>query len=171
VQGARLPLPPPLSTVPMRQTSPAPTARTGVTKRSMFSLRTGASTRVYFVEKRAEDYHRLGLVFTGLMLAVFLSALDQVRVTFADSPLFITLLQTIVATALPTIIADLGGGNLYSWVGSAYLLAAASLSPLYGRLSDIVGRKPILYGGIVIFLVSFLNAIVKSVPTLTKPFS
>jgi MFS family permease len=42
--------------------------------------------------------------------------------------------QTIVATALPTIIADLGGGNLYSWVGSAYLLAAASLAPLYGKV-------------------------------------
>ncbi|EEB93768.1 hypothetical protein MPER_07536, partial [Moniliophthora perniciosa FA553] len=60
---------------------------------------------------------------------------------------------TIVATALPTIVSDLGGGRNYSWVGTAYLLAAAALSPLYGKLSDIIGRKPILYGCIVIFLI------------------
>ncbi|KAG6814514.1 hypothetical protein H0H92_000039 [Tricholoma furcatifolium] len=80
---------------------------------------------------------------------------------------------TIVATALPTIVSELGGGNNYSWVGryllqqilhnpllmravleySAYLLAAASLSPLYGKLSDLIGRKPILYATILIFLV------------------
>lgn len=81
--------------------------------------------------------NRLGVVFIGLMLTVFLAALDQ----------------TIVATALPTIVENLGGGQNYSWVGSAYLLAAASLSPLYGKLSDLIGRKPILYSSIIIFLV------------------
>ncbi|KAJ7595119.1 major facilitator superfamily domain-containing protein [Mycena floridula] len=90
---------------------------------------------------RDQDTHvlpknRLPIVFSGLMLCIFLAALDQ----------------TIVATALPTIIQDLGGGKNYSWVGSAYLLAAASLSPLYGKLSDIVGRKPILYASIGCFL-------------------
>ncbi|KAG6851242.1 hypothetical protein H0H93_011678 [Arthromyces matolae] len=63
------------------------------------------------------------------------------------------LILTIVATALPTIVSQLGGGNNYSWVGSAYLLAAAGLSPLYGKLSDLIGRKPILYATIVLFLV------------------
>ncbi|THU87242.1 MFS general substrate transporter, partial [Dendrothele bispora CBS 962.96] len=81
--------------------------------------------------------NNLPVVFLGFMCSVFLSAMDQ----------------TIVATALPTIVSDLGGGKNYSWVGSAYLLAAATLSPLYGKLSDIVGRKPILYGSIIIFLI------------------
>jgi MFS family permease len=75
------------------------------------------------------------------MLAVFLSALDQVSMHWYSGLLHrLSTAQTIVATALPTIVKDIGGGSLYSWVGSAYLLAAASLSPLYGRLSDIVGK-------------------------------
>lgn len=81
--------------------------------------------------------NRLGIVFFGLCACVFLAAIDQ----------------TIVATALPTIVGQLGGGEQYSWVGSAYLLAAASISPLYGKLSDLIGRKPILYSSIVIFLI------------------
>ncbi|KAH9951233.1 major facilitator superfamily domain-containing protein [Amylocystis lapponica] len=80
--------------------------------------------------------NRLWIVFLGLMACIFLSALDQ----------------TIVATALPTIVAKIGGGKDYSWVGSAYLLAAAALSTVYGKISDIVGRKPVLYGAIAIFL-------------------
>ncbi|KAF7323088.1 MFS domain-containing protein [Mycena chlorophos] len=78
-------------------------------------------------------------------------------------------LQTIVATALPTIVSELGGGSEYrcvedaslmslshassSWVGSAYLLAGATLAPLYGKLSDILGRKPLLYSCIITFLI------------------
>ncbi|KAK0210903.1 MFS general substrate transporter [Desarmillaria ectypa] len=81
--------------------------------------------------------NRLPIVFFGFMACVFLSAIDQ----------------TIVATALPTIVEELGDGNNYSWVGSAYLLAAATLSPLYGKLSDLIGRKPILYSSIVTFLI------------------
>ncbi|KAH7929621.1 MFS general substrate transporter [Leucogyrophana mollusca] len=80
--------------------------------------------------------NRLGIVLFGLMCTTFLAALDQ----------------TIVATALPTIIAHLGGGNNYSWVGSAYMLAGGAFGPLYGKLSDMVGRKPILYGSIALFL-------------------
>ncbi|KAI0320729.1 MFS amino acid permease [Amylostereum chailletii] len=71
------------------------------------------------------------------MLSTFLAALDQ----------------TIVATALPRIVEELGGGKNYSWVGSAYLLAATALAPLYGKLSDLTGRKPCLYATIVIFLI------------------
>ncbi|KAF8892484.1 MFS amino acid permease [Infundibulicybe gibba] len=81
--------------------------------------------------------NRLVIVCFGLMACVFLAAIDQ----------------TIVATALPTIVADLGGGAGYSWVGSAYLLAAASIAPLYGKLSDLIGRKPVLYSSIVVFLI------------------
>lgn len=88
-------------------------------------------------EEHVLPKNNLPIVFLGLMCCTFLAALDQ----------------TIVATALPTIVAQLGGGSNYSWVGSAYLLAAAALSPLYGKLSDITGRKPVLYTVIVIFLI------------------
>lgn len=81
--------------------------------------------------------NRISIVFFGLMCSTFLAALDS----------------TIVATALPTIVADLGGGKNYSWVGSAYMLASTALGPLYGKLSNILGRKPILYGCILIFLI------------------
>ncbi|KAJ7510006.1 MFS general substrate transporter [Mycena galericulata] len=91
--------------------------------------------------KQDETHHlpknKLPIVFLALTLTVFLAAMDQ----------------TIVATALPTIVDELGGGSEYSWVGSAYLLAAAALSPLYGKLSDIFGRKPLLYSSIGVFLI------------------
>ena len=60
--------------------------------------------------------------------------------------------QTIVATALPRIVADLGGAEHYSWVFSAYMLAAAVTTPIYGRLSDIYGRRRFFITGIVLFV-------------------
>ncbi|KZV86039.1 MFS general substrate transporter [Exidia glandulosa HHB12029] len=80
--------------------------------------------------------NNLKIIVPALMLTIFLAALDQ----------------TIVATALPTIVNDIGGESGYSWVGSAYLLMSACLMPLYGKLSDIIGRKTILYFGILVFL-------------------
>lgn len=90
-------------------------------------------------ENEAHDLpeNRLWIVFIGLMGCLFLAAIDQ----------------TIVATALPTIVGDIGGGENYSWVGSAYLLAAATVSTVNGRLSDLIGRKPILYSSVTIFLI------------------
>ncbi|QRV79122.1 major facilitator superfamily transporter [Ceratobasidium sp. AG-Ba] len=82
-------------------------------------------------------HNNLKLVFPGLMLTVFLAAMDQ----------------TIVSTALPAMIADLGGSSGYSWIGTSYLLTSACLSPLYGKLSDLVGRKPILFAAIAVFLI------------------
>ncbi|EJD36920.1 MFS general substrate transporter [Auricularia subglabra TFB-10046 SS5] len=82
-------------------------------------------------------HNNLKIIVPALMLTIFLAALDQ----------------TIVATALPTIVNDIGGDTGYSWVGSAYLLMSAGLMPLYGKLSDIIGRKSILYFGIITFLV------------------
>ncbi|PWZ01326.1 MFS general substrate transporter [Testicularia cyperi] len=77
-------------------------------------------------------------VMIGLNLCIFLAALDQ----------------TIVSTALPVISEHLDGdAGQYSWVGAAYLLAATSLVPLYGRLSDLTGRKPLLFASIIIFLI------------------
>ncbi|KAI4527869.1 MFS general substrate transporter [Schizophyllum commune Loenen D] len=81
--------------------------------------------------------NRLAIVFPALMLSLFLSALDQ----------------TIVATVLPKIVNSLNGGKSYSWVGSAYLLGSAALGPLYGKLSDLLGRKPILFSSIFLFLI------------------
>ncbi|EIW79090.1 MFS general substrate transporter [Coniophora puteana RWD-64-598 SS2] len=90
---------------------------------------------------KAQEVHdipenNLKLVFPGLMLTTFLAAMDQ----------------TIAAVALPTIVKDIGGESGYSWVGTAYLLGSACFSPLYGRLSDIIGRKPILFASIFLFL-------------------
>ena len=61
--------------------------------------------------------------------------------------------QTIVSTALPTIVGDLGGLEHISWVVTAYLLAVTVVTPLYGKLGDLYGRKVVLQGALVIFLV------------------
>jgi EmrB/QacA subfamily drug resistance transporter len=78
----------------------------------------------------------LWTVFAALMLGMFLAALDQ----------------TIVSTALPTIVGDLGGLDHLSWVVTAYLLAATISTPLYGKLGDMLGRKPVFMAAILIFL-------------------
>jgi EmrB/QacA subfamily drug resistance transporter len=70
------------------------------------------------------------------MLAIFMAAVEA----------------TIVATAMPTIVAELGGFKLFSWVFAAYLLAAAVSTPLYGRLADLYGRKHVFVAGAVVFL-------------------
>lgn len=76
------------------------------------------------------------LILAGVLLGLFLSALDQ----------------TIVSTALPRIVADLQGIDLLAWVSTSYLLASTTMVPIYGKLSDIYGRKAVLITGIVIFL-------------------
>jgi EmrB/QacA subfamily drug resistance transporter len=75
-------------------------------------------------------------VFTGLVLVMLLAALDS----------------TIVATALPTIVGDLGGLEHISWITSAYLLAQTAVTPLYGKLGDLYGRKRVLQTAVVLFL-------------------
>lgn len=80
---------------------------------------------------------RLISVLIGVMLGMLLSALDQ----------------TIVGTALPRIVANLGGLEHYAWVATSYLLASTVSIPLYGKLSDIYGRRFFFIGGMVIFLV------------------
>ena len=61
--------------------------------------------------------------------------------------------QTIVATALPRIVSDLGGLTQYSWVFTAYMLASTVTVPLYGKLGDVYGRRPLLLIAICVFLV------------------
>ena len=77
-------------------------------------------------------------VISGLMLAMFLASLDQ----------------TIVATSLSAMAQDLNGWALISWVVSAYLVASTVTTPIYGRLSDIYGRRPVLLVAIVLFLLA-----------------
>jgi EmrB/QacA subfamily drug resistance transporter len=67
-----------------------------------------------------------------------------------------TLDSTIVATAMPRIVGKLGGINLYSWVFSIYLLASTTTVPIYGKLADLYGRKPILFTGMSFFLAGSL---------------
>ena len=76
------------------------------------------------------------MTFAGLLLAMLLASLDQ----------------TIVSTALPTIVSDLGGIAQLSWVVTAYMLGATVSMPVWGRASDLYGRKPLFVAAIVVFL-------------------
>ena len=60
--------------------------------------------------------------------------------------------MTVVSTAMPTVVGDLGGIHYYSWVFTAYLLTSTATVPLYGKLADLYGRKPVLLAGIAVFL-------------------
>ena len=81
-------------------------------------------------------------VLIGLMAGMFLAALDQ----------------SIVGTALPTIVSDLGGLEHLSWVVTAYLLTSTASTPLWGKISDLYGRRPMFQAAIVIFLVGSVIA-------------
>src|SRR2546426_486701 len=61
--------------------------------------------------------------------------------------------MTVVSTAMPTVVGDLGGIHYYSWVFTAYLLTSTVTVPIYGKLADLYGRKPVLLAGIALFLV------------------
>src|SRR5690242_10989843 len=87
------------------------------------------------VEQTA-DKPRVWLVFSGLMLALLIASLDQ----------------TVVATALPTIVSDLGGLSQLSWVVTGYLLTSTVSTPLWGKLGDLYGRKRLFQAAIVLFL-------------------
>jgi EmrB/QacA subfamily drug resistance transporter len=89
------------------------------------------------IDDRPLSLRQIRIIYFGLMLGVFVSALDQ----------------TIVATALPTIVGDLGGLSHLSWVVTAYLLAATATTPIYGKLGDLFGRKLIFQIAIVTFIV------------------
>src|SRR3546814_8387762 len=80
------------------------------------------------------------IIIVGLMLGMFLAALEQ----------------TIIATALPRIAGDLGGAEHLSWIVSSYLLTSTAVTPIYGKLSDLYGRKVMLQIAICVFLVTSL---------------
>lgn len=76
------------------------------------------------------------LVLAGCLIATFMAAVES----------------SIVATTIPTIVADLGGFNVFSWVFTIYLLTQAVSIPVYGRLADLYGRKPVIFAGTGLFL-------------------
>jgi EmrB/QacA subfamily drug resistance transporter len=79
---------------------------------------------------------RRPLAVAAILLSMFMAALEA----------------TVVATAMPTVVGDLGGIELYGWVGSVYMVASTITMPIYGKLSDLYGRKPIMFLGIGVFL-------------------
>ncbi|MFC4561320.1 MDR family MFS transporter [Nocardiopsis mangrovi] len=95
----------------------------------------GATGRPVPTDAAALPRH-FGLIFASLMTAMLLAALDQ----------------TIVSTALPTIVGELHGVKHMAWVTTAYILAATISMPVYGRLGDLLGRKSLFLGAIVVFI-------------------
>ena len=81
-------------------------------------------------------------IFIAVMLGLFLAALDQ----------------TVVGTALPRIVTDLKGNEIYTWAFTSYLLTATISGPIYGKLSDLFGRRPILLFAVAVFLIGSLLA-------------
>ena len=94
------------------------------------------------VDFKAIPRRQVVLTMGGLMLALFLAALDQ----------------TVVGTAMPRIIADMGGFDRFTWVTTSYLVASTTAVPIVGRLSDLYGRKPFFLGGIIVFLIGSVLA-------------
>jgi len=81
-------------------------------------------------------------IYGAILLVLFLFALDQ----------------TVVGTALPVIVTDLGGNDLYVWAVTVYLLTSTISGPIWGKLSDLFGRRPILLGAVVLFLAGSVGA-------------
>jgi EmrB/QacA subfamily drug resistance transporter len=88
------------------------------------------------------SHRQILVVLGGLMAGMFLAALDQ----------------SIIATALPRIVSDLGGLEHLSWVVTAYLLTSTASTPLWGKISDLYGRRPMFQAAIVVFLIGSLVA-------------
>src|SRR5437879_11701863 len=107
----------------------------------MAQTQTGSAAAISVSEPQSlsvtASRQRLVLIIIGVLLGMLLASLDQ----------------TIVGTALPRIVANLGGLDHYAWVVTAYLLASTVSVPIYGKLSDIYGRRLFFITGMVIFLV------------------
>ncbi|MEU0003207.1 MFS transporter [Streptomyces sp. NPDC006314] len=111
----------------------------------------GTTPAIHGGAARRRGTRRRGAVVAALMLAMALAALDS----------------TIVSTAVPQIVGDLGGFSVFSWLFSGYLLAVTVTLPVYGKLSDTFGRKPVLVAGAAVFLLgSLLCAVAWNMPAL-----
>ena len=94
-------------------------------------------------------------ILGAILLTLFLASLDQ----------------TVVGTALPRIVTDLDGASLYAWVVSAYLLSSTITVPIYGKFSDVYGRKPMLIIGVCLFLLgSWLSGASQSMQQQKQAF-
>src|SRR5215471_19008713 len=94
---------------------------------------------------------RTKIILAGVALGIFMGALES----------------TIVGTAMPTVVATLGGIKLYSWVAVAYILTSTIMTPIWGKMSDLIGRRPALFGGMGLFLIgSALSGAAHSMPQL-----
>ncbi|MGH9851390.1 MAG: MDR family MFS transporter [Blastocatellia bacterium] len=80
---------------------------------------------------------RTNITLIGVALGIFMAALEG----------------TIVGTAMPTVVATLGGIELYSWVAVAYILTSTITTPIWGKMADLVGRRPAFFGGMALFII------------------
>lgn len=109
------------------------------------------SNSLHKADKKTNTKANRSLVLVAVILAMFMAAIEA----------------TIVATAIPSIVADLGGFSLFSWVFSIYLLMQAITIPIYGKLADLYGRKPIFCIGVIVFLIgSILCGLAQTMPIL-----
>jgi EmrB/QacA subfamily drug resistance transporter len=91
------------------------------------------------------------LTLIGVAMALFMGALEN----------------TVIGTAMPTVVASLGGIEIYSWVFAAYILAATVMTPIWGKMADLVGRRPAMFGGLALFILgSALSGAAQSMPQL-----
>src|SRR5579859_5252483 len=103
-------------------------------------------------QPQIDQRSRMAILGT-VLLTMFLSALDQ----------------TVVGTALPRIVTDLGGASYYAWVVNSYLLTSTITVPIYGKLSDVFGRKPMFLIGVGLFLVgSWLSGVSQNMAELVS---
>lgn len=94
---------------------------------------------------------RTRLTIFGVAMSIFMAALEG----------------TVVGTAMPTVIASLGGIDIYSWVFAAYILAATVMTPIWGKMADLIGRRPAMFGGLALFILgSALSGLAQSMPQL-----
>jgi multidrug resistance protein len=101
-----------------------------------------AGVHFRFRQMTSRPATRRHLVFACLMLAMFMAAIEA----------------TVVATAMPQIVARLGGFSVYAWVFSAFLLTQTATTVMFGKLADLYGRKPVMITGLVVFLIGSILA-------------
>lgn len=91
------------------------------------------------------------ITLIGVAMAMFMAALEN----------------TVIGTAMPTVIASLGGIEIYSWVFAAYILAATVMTPIWGKMADLIGRRPAMFGGLALFILgSAMSGAAHSMPQL-----
>ncbi len=91
------------------------------------------------------------ITLVGVAMSIFMAALEN----------------TVVGTAMPTVVASLGGISIYSWVFAAYILAATVMTPIWGKMADLLGRRPAIFGGLALFILgSALSGAAQTMPQL-----